>query len=208
MKCDQCEKEANDGVGQEWIGVGIASTSTYGADSGPFTVTETTYEAFTSIPTFLCVACYEPRGRKARRNARSVLLLGLVGIGLFILAYLFLVSDRDLPIATFWRNVSGLLAVLVGFLFVKFAWRELNLRGELLWKIDTGMERHDVLHPYAHKKGREIGCAQVWDIETFTSMSRSNQRMNEQDRLLSLWEKGVITEAEYRKRLMRVYEDR
>lgn len=183
----------------------MASTSTYGAPSGPGTVIETKYDNPIPIQTFLCSTCYEPLAMKARRNVRLVVLLGLVGIGLFVLAYVFLVSDLDVPLATSWRNVIGLLAVLVGFLLVKLAWSDLNLRGELLWKTGGRAELHDVLHHFAHIKGKEIGCAQVWDIDTFKGISRSNEREKERDKLLSLWEKGIINEKEFREKEKEIY---
>ena len=207
MKCDQCAKESTEGVSQEWIGGSVASRSTYGATLGSATVSETTYDNFIPIPTFLCATCYGPRANKARRNVGLSALLGLVGIGLLVLAYILLVSAFEMSLPVFWRNIAGWLAVLVGFLLLKFAWSELNIRGELLWKTSARMELHDVLHPYAIKKAKEIGCDTAWDPDTFKSISSSNERMNELERLASLWEKGIITEDEYQKKKKQIFGD-
>mgnify|MGYP003581481032 CR=1 FL=1 len=202
MKCDQCAKETTEGVSLDWIGGSVASQSTYGAPLGPGTVTETNYDNFTPIPTFLCAACYEPRAKKARRKVGIAALFGLVGIGLLVLAYILLVSAFEILLPVFWRNILGWLAVLGGFLLLKLAWSELSLR---MGKIGAPMELIDVFHSYAIKKAREIGRDFVWDTETFKSISRGNERMNEHERLLSLWEKGFITEDEYQEKVKQLY---
>jgi hypothetical protein len=196
MICDQCAKETPEGVSQEWMGGSVASRSTYGATLGGGTVSETIYDNFIPIPTFLCATCYEPRAKMARRNVGVWALLGLVGIGLLVLAYILLVSNFEVPIPVFWRNLTGWLAVLVGFLILKTAWSELNTRVELMWKIGGRMELHDVLHPYAYKKSKEIGCNTVWDPQTFKFMASGN----ELERLDYLLEKGIITEDEYKEK--------
>lgn len=194
MNCDQCAKEIPEGVSQEWMGGSVASRSTYGATLGSGTVSETIYDNFIPIPTFLCATCYEPRAKKARRNVGVSALLGLVGIGLFVLAYILLVSAFEISLPVFWRNIAGWLAVLSGFLLLKTAWSELNIRGELLWKTGARMELHDVLFPYAIKKAKEIGCDTVWDPLTFKIMASNN----ELERLDYLLEKGITTEEEYK----------
>lgn len=207
MKCDQCAKETTEGVSQEWIGGSVASRSTYGATLGSGTVSETTYDNFIPIPTFLCATCYEPRAKQARRNVGLSALLGLVGIGLLVLAYILLrnVFDVPAPDVSAGRHIGGALAVLVGFLLLKTAWSELNIRGELLRKTGARMELHDVLHPYAIKKAKEMGRHTVWDADTFKSISSGNERMNELERLASLWEKGIITEDEYENKKQQLF---
>ena len=66
------------------------------------------------------------------------------------------------------------------------------------------MELHDVLHPYAYKKAKEVGCDTVWDPQTFKSMAISN----ELERLDYLFEKGIITEDEYKKKKEHYDDDR
>ena len=201
MQCDQCAKETTDGVSLEWIGGSVASQGTYGAPLGPGTVTETNYDNFISITTFLCATCYEPRAKKARRNVRIAALLGLVGLGLLVLAYILLVSALEMSLPVFWRNIAGVLAVLTGFLLLKSAWSELSLR----WKTGARMELIDVFHPYAIKKAREIGRTFVWETNTFKSISSGQERTNEHLRLLSLWEKGIITKDEYEIKKKQIY---
>ena len=201
MKCDQCAKETTEGVSQEWIGGSVASRSTYGATLGSGTVSETTYDNFIPIPTFLCATCYKPRAKKTRRNVGISALLGLVGIGLLVLAYILLMSGFKISLPVFLRNIAGWLAVLVGFLLLKFVWSE----WKLLWKTGARMESIDVFHPYAIKKAKEIGRDTVWDPDTFKSISSGNERMNELEKLLSLWEKGIITEDEYEKKKKQIY---
>ena len=183
----------------------MASRSTYAAPLGGRTVSETAYDNFTPIPTFLCATCYGPRARKARRNVGIWALLGLVGIGLLVLAYLLLVSAFEISLPVFWRNIAGWLAVLLAFLLLKFAWSELNTRGELLRKTGARMELHDVLYPYAIKKAKEIGRDTVWDLDTFKSISSGNERMMELEKLASLWEKGIITKDEYQKKRKQIF---
>ena len=205
MKCDQCAKETTEGVSQEWIGGSVASRSTYGATLGSGTVSETTYDNFIPIPTFLCATCYEPRAKKARRYVGLSALLGLVGIGLLVVAYILLVSAFEISLPVFWRNIAGWLAVLVGFLLLKTAWSELNIQDKLLWKTSARTGLIDVFHPYAIKKAKEIGRDTVWDPDTFKSISSGNERMMERERLISLWEKGIITEDEYEKKVKQLY---
>ncbi len=192
MRCDQCAKDSTGGRSQEWVAGRIASRQTY--STGTAIVGQTSYSDFAPISTFLCDECYEPRARKARRNVWLSVVFGIVGIGLLVLAYLLLFVFASPP--PLWRNLSGVLAALIGFLLAKTAWSELTVRGELLWKSGARMELHDVFHPYALKQAKEIGRDTVWDPQTYKTLSG----MQEVERLAYLWEKGTITQDEYQEK--------
>lgn len=202
MKCDQCAKETTEGVSQDWIAGTIASRSNYAAPLGGGTVSETSYDNFIPITTFLCAGCYEPRAQKVRRDVKLSVLLGVGGIVLLAVAYFLLRTafQASLPV---WRNISGILAILVGFVLLKFAWKDLSLRGEVLRKPRARMELHFVLHPYALQKAREAGWDTVWDPRTFKTIASGN----ELERLAALWEQGTITKEEYEKRKKEILVD-
>jgi hypothetical protein len=195
MKCDQCGKETIEGMTQNWIAGTIAGRSTYGAPTGSGTVLETTYDNFLPIATFLCSTCYEPRARKVRRNVKVALFLGLGGVALLILAFILFTSVYATRQPA-WKSIAMVLAALVGFLLLKFAWTELSIRSDLLWKTRTPRELQDVLHYYASSKAKETGRDTVWTPEHVEVLSIGNER----ERLASLWEKGIITEDEYQKK--------
>jgi hypothetical protein len=195
MKCDQCGKEITEGMTQDWIAGRIAERSRHAASLGGGTVLETTYDDFVPIATFLCFTCYEPRGRKVRRDVKLSLLLGVIGVGLLIFALILFTSVYAGRQPT-WKSITMVLAALVGFLLLKFAWSDLTMRRELLWKTGARMELQFVFHSYASKKAKEIGRDIVWAPESFEVMSIGNER----ERLAYLREKGSITEDEYQKK--------